>query len=147
MISRAAASNEFEIQSMYWASFGAVTSVQQFQPIAGLNMDWAALYQHHERWRSDVGITFGSNGLWQEQAVGALLTANRSTELVEASTRWLSYVDQRLRELGDDGQGPNGYPARDPEIIQRAWDCAVQWFEVNTPTPSVVPTVDGGVEF
>ncbi len=74
-------------------------------------------------------------------------TAAATIRRIEPTSRWFSYVERRMRELADDEEGIDGYPARDQPVISDAWLNAAQLFGPNTPTPSVVPTVQGGIEF
>lgn len=69
---------------------------------------------------------------------------------VRAATapRWLSYVIERLNELASLVDDPEeGLPAPAHEVLNRALDEANRFMSLATPTPSVVPTVDGHVEF
>ncbi len=66
----------------------------------------------------------------------------------EETPRWLPYVMTRLSELlhlayelDDDVPPPH------PETIQRALPELVRFMRSDTPTPSVVPTFDGAVQF
>jgi hypothetical protein len=54
----------------------------------------------------------------------------------------------RLRELLQLAYGPDeGLSSPHPEAIQRALPELIRFMRVDTPTPSVVPTFDGGVQF
>jgi hypothetical protein len=62
--------------------------------------------------------------------------------------RWLRYVIGRLRELQrlvdePDDEVPTPYP----EALERALPELVRFMQVDTPTPSVVPTYNGNVQF
>jgi hypothetical protein len=62
--------------------------------------------------------------------------------------RWLPYVMERLEALHrlvyePDDEVPTPYP----ESIQRALPELARFMRTDTPTPTVVPTFDGGVQF
>lgn len=63
--------------------------------------------------------------------------------------RWLPYVRWRLNALAE-GLGTTGdeeYVSPDPAALRRALPELASLLENGTSTPSVVPTVDGGVQF
>lgn len=62
--------------------------------------------------------------------------------------RWLPYVMGRLEELRHLLYEPdNEVPTPYPESIQRALPELVRFMRSDTPTPTVVPTFDGAVQF
>jgi hypothetical protein len=68
--------------------------------------------------------------------------------VAEKAPRWLPYVVTRLGELAhlayepdDDVSSPH------PEAVKRALPELVRFMGSDTPTPSVVPTFDGAVQF
>ncbi len=65
----------------------------------------------------------------------------------EAVTRWGAYVGQRLGEL-ERGEG-DYTELRCPSAatVARARKVAAETFRDGTPTPSVVPNADGGIDF
>jgi len=66
----------------------------------------------------------------------------------EETPRWLPYVMTRLQELMTLAYEPDDeVPAPHPEAIQRALHELIRFMRFDTPTPSVVPTFDGGVQF
>lgn len=81
----------------------------------------------------------------------AYIQGSASNELPDGTPRWFSYVSRRLEHLqhypqpglADDA----AYPKPPAETIQTAWLIAHGLFDASTPTPSVVPAEDGGVEF
>lgn len=65
----------------------------------------------------------------------------------EAVTRWGTYVEQRLSEL-ERGEGDYTELRRpSAATVARAREVAAETFRDSTPTPSVVPTADGGIDF
>jgi hypothetical protein len=62
-------------------------------------------------------------------------------------TRWGAYVEQRLGEM-ERGEG-DYTDLRQPSaaIIASARKLAAETFRDSTPTPSVVPTAEGGIDF
>lgn len=62
-------------------------------------------------------------------------------------TRWGAYVEQRLGEL-ERGEG-DYTELRLPSAVTvaHARKAAAEAFRDTTPTPSVVPTADGGIDF
>lgn len=66
----------------------------------------------------------------------------------DETPQWLPYVMGRLRELLQlTFDQDEGAPPLHPEAIQRALLELIRFMRVDTPTPSVVPTFDGGVQF
>ena len=66
----------------------------------------------------------------------------------DETPRWLPYVIGRLRELLHFAYDPDeGLPPPHPEAIQRALPELIRFMRVDAPTPSVVPTFEGGVQF
>lgn len=66
------------------------------------------------------------------------------------SLRWVNYVDRRLSEFASLPEHPNdpeSYPRPFDEALARARRVAWTHFRAETPTPSVVPTRDRGVDF
>lgn len=62
--------------------------------------------------------------------------------------RWLPYVMERLMELQRILDEPDDEIATPyPEALERALPELVRFMRVDSPTPSVVPTYDGGVQF
>lgn len=65
-----------------------------------------------------------------------------------SAPRWLSYVVDRLNELDSLAIDPDDeLPAPSHDVLSRALDEANRFMAPATPTPSVVPTVDGHVQF
>jgi hypothetical protein len=60
-------------------------------------------------------------------------------------SRWFSYVNMRLHQMAEHQLTSHAYP--DAPIIQRAWSEAVSLFPLSAPTPSVVPSDEGGVAY
>jgi hypothetical protein len=77
------------------------------------------------------------------------LPAFRSNEFPDGTPRWFRYVTRRLGNLehypesGDEAS----YPKPPSQTVEKAWLLVYDLFEGNTPTPSVVPADEGGVEF
>lgn len=66
----------------------------------------------------------------------------------EETPRWLSYVMTRLQALLALAYEPDDeVPTPHLEAIHRALPELSRFMRADTPTPSVVPTVDGGVQF
>jgi len=66
----------------------------------------------------------------------------------DETPHWLPYVMGRLRQLLQlTYDQDEGVPPPHPESIQRALSELIRFMRVDTPTPSVVPTFDGGVQF
>lgn len=63
--------------------------------------------------------------------------------------RWLPYLQWRLDALveGLGTAGDEEYVSPDPAALRRALPEVTSLLEDGTSTPSVVPTVDGGVQF
>jgi len=62
-------------------------------------------------------------------------------------TRWGAYVGRRLGEL-ERGEGDyTGLRQPSAATIANARRVAAETFRDTTPTPSVVPTADGGIDF
>lgn len=62
--------------------------------------------------------------------------------------RWLVSVLDRLSELSRLADEPDPEaPLLYPEAVQRALPELVRFMRFDTPTPSLVPTLDGGVQF
>lgn len=62
--------------------------------------------------------------------------------------RWLGYVIDRLNELAlPVGDSDEDMSAPSHEVLSRALDEAIRVLVPATPTPSVVPTTDGHVQF
>lgn len=70
-------------------------------------------------------------------------------EKEQAAPRWLDYVMQRLNALSDRlGEPEEGSaPLADPRALERALEELRTALGAQTPSPSVVPTVEGGVQF
>jgi hypothetical protein len=67
--------------------------------------------------------------------------------LTKSDSRWHRYVAQRLEALRKgEGDFTGLRPPREL-VISRAWNFAATAFRSDTPTPSVVPTEDGGILF
>lgn len=62
---------------------------------------------------------------------------------------WLNYVLRRLNDLSRRLEAPTPEPAPlpDPTALERALDELRSVLSDDAPTPSVVPTVDAGVQF
>ena len=72
------------------------------------------------------------------------VTVRRADE----TPKWLPYVMSRLQELLVLAYEPDDEtPSPHPEAVQRALSELVRFMSRETPTPSVVPTFDGGVQF
>jgi hypothetical protein len=75
----------------------------------------------------------------------------KSNDVADGTPRWFNYVNRRLSEfenyaepaLDDD----DAYPRPPSSTILEAWKVAHGLFDAATPTPSVVPAEEGGVEF
>jgi len=66
----------------------------------------------------------------------------------ETLPRWMPYVIGRLTELQRSLVQPDDeIPTPDPAALERSLVELARIMEVDTPTPSVVPTFDGGVMF
>lgn len=67
----------------------------------------------------------------------------------QQSPRWLPYVARRLNELASRSNEPTpeAIGAPDPWVLKHALVVLSEWLSDDTPTPSVVPTPDGGVQF
>jgi hypothetical protein len=67
----------------------------------------------------------------------------------DGTPRWFNYVKRRLDELeqADDVDDEDTYPKPPLETILKAWETGCRLFKSNTPTPSVVPSDEGGIEF
>jgi hypothetical protein len=66
----------------------------------------------------------------------------------EETPRWLPYVIVRLRDLQRLLNEPAyEVPTPDPDALERALSELARFMRIDTPTPSVVPTYDGGVQF
>lgn len=65
------------------------------------------------------------------------------------SPRWLPYVAHRLNELASRADEPDleGIRAPDASVLERSLRVLRELLFDDTPTPSVVPTSDGGVQF
>ena len=62
-------------------------------------------------------------------------------------TRWGAYVEQRLGEL-ERGEGDyTGLRKPSAGTVAYAREVAAETFRDGTPTPSVVPTAEGGIDF
>ena len=62
-------------------------------------------------------------------------------------TRWGTYVERRLGEL-ERGEGDyTGLRKPSAGTIAHARKVAAETFRDDTPTPSVVPTAEGGIDF
>ena len=78
------------------------------------------------------------------------IDAGTNETLPGPGPRWLEYVDRRLDallnrpEISDD---PEDYPKPPVESIKRARSIAWNYFGSETPTPNVVPSTEGGVDF
>jgi len=68
---------------------------------------------------------------------------------VGVSPRWFNYVESRLGDLERFVEEPDieAYPKPPLETIQTARSLALTWFAIDTPTPSVVPSEEGGVQY
>jgi hypothetical protein len=74
-----------------------------------------------------------------------------SNETPDGTPRWFNYLYRRLCQLEqysevemDDSEN---YPKPPVAAIAQAWNVACNLFRIDTPTPSVVPAEEGGVEF
>ena len=75
---------------------------------------------------------------------------SREVSATGQNVRWLSYVDKRLGALSNRPEvldEPEDYPKPPAETIVRARTIAWGYFAALTPTPNVVPSVEGGVDF
>ncbi len=68
-----------------------------------------------------------------------------STRATVATPPWREYVLGRLVQMLIEGEGRDAYP--DASVITRSWSEVTSLFGPHTPTPSIVPTEDGGVAF
>ena len=79
------------------------------------------------------------------------LAATSSNAVPDGTPRWFNYLKRRLDYLQNyqvpDAADDDAYPKPPEETIKRAWQVAYKLFDVDTPTPSVVPADEGGVEF
>jgi hypothetical protein len=69
---------------------------------------------------------------------------------VGGETRWSKYVERRLDELVQlpvDPVEDDMYPRPAPEVLREARSIAWLHFAPDTPTPSVLPTMERGVLF
>ena len=68
---------------------------------------------------------------------------------VVGAPRWLPYVQARLNEMAEGIRGIGGEEgiSADPAALRRALPELTSLLDDGTPAPSVVPTVDGGVQF
>ncbi len=65
------------------------------------------------------------------------------------ASRWLPYVQARLSEMAEGVRtvGADESISPDPAALRRALPELTSLLDERTPAPSVVPTVDGGVQF
>jgi hypothetical protein len=61
--------------------------------------------------------------------------------------RWLPYIMSRLGELQVVEEPDDEVPTPYPEALNRALPELIRFMRIDTPTPSVVPTYEGGVQF
>gem|GEM_PF-6875059 len=79
------------------------------------------------------------------------LAGTSSNVVPDGTPRWFNYLKRRLDYLQNyplpDTADDDAYPKPPEETVKRAWQIAYKLFDVDTPTPSVVPADEGGVEF
>jgi len=85
----------------------------------------------------------------ERPAYGAPPTDFATNEVPDGTPRWFKYISRRLDDLerypivdADDD-----YPKPPMETIREAWSVVCELFDSRTPTPSVVPAEEGGIEF
>ena len=61
-------------------------------------------------------------------------------------SRWIEYVAERLSQM-EDNRLSDVEPTLQMGATLQAWYVALRYFPPNTPTPSVVPSENGGVQF
>lgn len=66
---------------------------------------------------------------------------------IRQQSRWRAYVSERLKHLGEAANEASDSTYPRPEIVLRAGMLAEYLFTSDTPTPSVVPSEEGGVSF
>jgi hypothetical protein len=81
---------------------------------------------------------------------GELASAS-SNAVPDGTPRWFNYLKRRLDYLQNypvpDTADDDAYPKPPEETVKTAWQIAYKLFDVDTPTPSIVPADEGGVEF
>jgi hypothetical protein len=68
-------------------------------------------------------------------------------DLIRSNSRWYSYVGRRLAELTEGKHASSGMPVPTRIVTERALAVAMEHFDIDTPTPSVVPSEEGNVLF
>lgn len=62
--------------------------------------------------------------------------------------RWFAFIERQLNAIANStSEELDGYPCPPAESIEAARKFAFTYLEGNTPTPSVVPSSEGGIEF
>jgi hypothetical protein len=62
--------------------------------------------------------------------------------------RWLSFLEKRLNSLRSlNAEDLDGTPPPPPSTLHDSFSFAIKYFPRDLPTPSIVPSSEGGVEF
>ena len=123
--------------------------VRQYRAyVAQMELRLESVFGSVARFEASPDTDRTGSGAQKEAVVWSPAIANApETRFADLSrVRWLTYVASRLLQMAQHNRQPNEiYP--DVRILQRAWSEAIDLFHTNTPTPSVVPSDDGGVLF
>jgi hypothetical protein len=98
-----------------------------------------------------IGVLWGRAGEFRQlPAYLGPATDFATNQVPNRTPRWFNYVNRRLDELEHyqvvDSEN-DAYPKPPPVAIREAWRVAYRLLDSATPTPSVVPAEEGGVEF
>jgi hypothetical protein len=100
-----------------------------------------------------IVLTFPQNSGWSFDPANSLdeVADYRSNDRPDGTPRWFNYVKRRLDQLEEAAEpepdDEDSYPKPPRDTVAMAWETVHNLFNSDTPTPSVVPATEGGVEF
>jgi hypothetical protein len=98
----------------------------------------------YERFRAADPLTSATTPVTLSQSLEPYASTTAAEALVP---RWSRYVVQRLGEAGNGVFDFTGLLVPSRTVVERAWSVAQNYFRIDTPTPSVVPSEDGDICF
>jgi hypothetical protein len=126
-------------------NFGATDFVawEQSQPLSDLSLEsWTLNLARSPVFQSSAGYGVATNNI-----IGQDPALFPPVDLLRSDSRWRRYVDRRLSQL-ERGEGDfTGLQRPINAVVERARVISNTLFRADTPTPSVVPSEDGNIQF
>ncbi len=79
-------------------------------------------------------------------ATSEMVLASATSAGIDPRARWIGFTEKRLTDLVEERTDEGDRVVKEG-VIAKAWSYVFRLFGANVPTPSVLPTDDGGVEF